>query len=120
MRGKRRESRTFPALVSDTSLRSYLLDDFFRDDVFRRDDRLDDDLRGGTFAPSLRASDRPIAIACFRLVTRPPCPFLPRRSVPFLRRRIALSTSFCARGPYFLPLDLRVDFRLVAICALPR
>src|SRR4051812_28857499 len=41
----------------------------------------------GTFFPSFRASDRPIAIACLRLVT-----FLPERplfSVPFLRFFIA-------------------------------
>jgi hypothetical protein len=34
----------------------------------------------GTFLPFLRALDRPIAIACFRLLTRPPLPLfaLPR------------------------------------------
>jgi len=53
----------------------------------------------GTFAPFLRASESPIAIACFRLFTFRPLPDL---SVPFLRRRIALATRFCAAGPYFL------------------
>jgi hypothetical protein len=55
----------------------------------------------GTFAPSLRASDSPMAIACFRLVT-----FLPLRplfSVPLFFSRIARATFFCAFGPYFLP-----------------
>src|SRR5688572_33329834 len=57
----------------------------------------------GTFAPFLRASESPIAIACFRLFTFRPLPDL---SVPFLRRRIALATRFCAAGPYFfLPED---------------
>jgi hypothetical protein len=39
----------------------------FRPPVFRPP-RLDD-LRAGTFAPLLRASLKPMAIACFRLVT---------------------------------------------------
>jgi hypothetical protein len=47
-----------------------------------------------------------MAIACLRLFT-----FLPLRpdfSVPFLRRRIALSTRFDAALPYFRrPEDLR-------------
>lgn len=44
----------------------------------------------GTFAPFLRASDNPMAIACFRLVT-----FLPDRpdvNDPFFFLRIALAT----------------------------
>ena len=45
-----------------------------------------------TFLPFLRASDRPIAIACFLLVTF--FPLFPLLSVPLLRRRIADSTSF--------------------------
>lgn len=58
----------------------------------------------GTFAPFSRASDRPIAIACSRLVTRPPCPALPRLSVPDLRRRIALATRLLAAFPYRRPV----------------
>ena len=54
----------------------------------------------GTFAPFSRASDKPIAIACARLLTRPPRPPLLRRSVPFFRRRIALSTLLLAALPY--------------------
>src|SRR6185503_6753402 len=52
----------------------------------------------GTFFPFFRASERPIAIACFRLVT-----FLPLRpllSVPFLRFFITRSTSFEALLEY--------------------
>src|SRR5262245_52098198 len=64
-------------------------------------------LRAGTLAPFLRASERPIAMACLRLFTLPPWPFLPRRSVPRLRRRIALSTDFPAPAPYLRP---REDF----------
>lgn len=70
----------------------------------------------GTLAPFSRASDRPIAIACLRLLTLPPFPPGPLRSVPFLRRRIALSTRLLALLPYFLPLEdfLPLDDRLRA------
>ena len=54
----------------------------------------DEDFLRGTLAPSFRACDRPIAIACFLLVT-----FLPDRplfNVPFFRSRIAFSTFFDA------------------------
>jgi hypothetical protein len=61
----------------------------------------------GTFAPFFRASDKPIAIACFRLFTVRP--LLPDLSVPFFLLRIALSTRFEAALPYFrLPEDFRV------------
>lgn len=53
----------------------------------------------GTFPPLFRASESPIAIACFRLVT-----FLPLRplfNVPFLRSCIAFFTLRCAVFPYF-------------------
>src|SRR6516225_3960108 len=59
-------------------------------------DRLD--FIAGTFAPARRASERPIAIACFRLFT-----FLPERpdsSVPAFRSRIAFSTLAEAFLPY--------------------
>src|SRR5262249_29984434 len=51
-----------------------------------------------TFLPFSRASDRPIAIACLRLVTFRP--LRPLRNVPFLRLRIARSTSFDALREY--------------------
>lgn len=73
----------------------------------------DEDLRAGTFAPSFRASESPIAMACLRLFTFFP---LPLRSLPCFIACISSWTLLCAFGPYFLlPEDLRdVDF-LVAI-----
>jgi hypothetical protein len=47
-----------------------------RYEVFR-----DDDFLAGTFAPSFRAFDNPIAIACLRLVTF--LPERPLRNVPW-------------------------------------
>ena len=82
-------------------------------------ERLDDDLRpllrgrAGTFFPFLRASDRPMAIACAREVTAPPCPFFPRLSEPRFSRRSARSTSFDADGLYFRVEDFLVAFFLV-------
>src|SRR5262245_43814128 len=64
--------------------------------------------RRGTFFPFARASDRPIAIACLRLLT-----FLPLRpllSVPFLRFFIARSTSLEALLEY-----LRAILNLLAL-----
>jgi hypothetical protein len=57
----------------------------------------------GTFPPSRRASLRPIAIACFRLVTL--FPDRPDSSVPRLRSCRARSTLFCAVLPYFAIWD---------------
>jgi hypothetical protein len=56
-------------------------------------------LRAGTFAPFLRASEIPMAIACLRLVTF--LPDLPEVNVPFFFLRIALATVFCAFFEYF-------------------
>ena len=56
----------------------------------------------GTFAPALRASDRPIAIACLRLVTF--LPERPLRSVPRLRSRMTFATFFAAALPYLLAM----------------
>lgn len=53
-----------------------------------------------TFPPFFRASERPIAIACFLLFTRPPFPPFPDFRVPRLRLRIALFTDFPADLPY--------------------
>jgi hypothetical protein len=53
----------------------------------------------GTFCPAALASDRPMAIACFRLFT-----FLPERplfNVPRLRSRIARATFDDAFLEYF-------------------
>ena len=87
--------------------RSQELDDFFLrpedfllDEVFFPDDAffLDEAFFLGTFAPARRASDSPIAIACFRLVT-----FffdLPLFNVPLFRSSIAFLTFSCAFFPY--------------------
>lgn len=48
----------------------------------------------GTFAPFFRASERPMAMACLRLLTVPPLPPRPDLSVPRFLRRIALATVF--------------------------
>lgn len=71
-------------------LQRFLLDP----DDFRRDP---DDFRRGTFAPFLRASLNPIAIACLRLVTLRPDPLF---SVPFFFRCIADFTRLPAALPY--------------------
>jgi hypothetical protein len=52
----------------------------------------------GTFAPFFRASDKPIAIACLRLVTF--LPDLPEVKVPFFFLRIALATVLPAFFEY--------------------
>ncbi len=57
-------------------------------------------LLAGTFAPAFRASERPIAIACLRLVTF--FPERPERSLPLFLSCIARSTFFWALAPYFL------------------
>ena len=88
--------------------------DFFAVDFFRPPDFFAPDffavLRRGTFAPFSRASDRPIAIACFLLVTLRPEP--PLLSVPLFRLCIARLTLLPAALPYFLPPD---DF-FAAMC----
>src|ERR1700686_1542492 len=55
----------------------------------------------GTLAPLLRASERPIAMACSRLVTTPPLPFLPGPSFPPFSRCSAFLTLSLAALPYF-------------------
>jgi hypothetical protein len=52
----------------------------------------------GTLPPARRASESPIAIACFRLVTF--FPERPLRSVPRFRSCIAFSTFCEAFRPY--------------------
>ena len=63
-----------------------------------------EDLFLGTLAPFFRASDSPIAIACFLLFTLPPLPPFPERSVPLFSRCIALSTALPAAFPYLAML----------------
>jgi hypothetical protein len=85
---------------------------FFDDDAafFDDDDAFfdeppfeDDDFFDGTLPPSRRASDRPMAMACLRLVTFFPEP--PLFSVPRLRSCIALSTFSEAFFPYLLAIQ---------------
>lgn len=102
-------------------LEDFLLEDFLPEDFLLEDFLLPEDFFrlerffAGTFAPFLRASERPIAIAWSRLFTLPPRPDLPRRSVPRLRRRMALSTLLLAFLPYRRPLDLREVLFLAAM-----
>jgi hypothetical protein len=66
----------------------FFLEDFFELDFF-----------AGTFAPSERASESPIAIACFRLFTF--FPLRPLLSLPRLNSCISRSTDSEAFGLYF-------------------
>jgi len=59
-----------------------------------------DFLRDGTFAPFARASDKPMAIACFRLVTLPPLPPRPLAAFP------SSASSSLARLAYSQPLRI--------------
>jgi hypothetical protein len=65
--------------------------------------------------PSLRASESPMAIACFRLFTV--LPLRPLFRVPSLRSCIAFSTFFEAPLEYFLAT---VVYRPVAIDSYPQ
>ena len=58
----------------------------------------------GTRAPARRASDRPMAMACLRLVTF--LPELPLRNVPRFRSRITFATFRDADLLYFLLLAM--------------
>lgn len=78
-------------------------DDFLEELLLREEDFLplvdeEEDFFLGTFPPALRASDKPIAIACFLLVTF--LPDEPERRVPCFFSCIAFSTLSCAFFPY--------------------
>jgi hypothetical protein len=62
----------------------------------------DDFFAGGTFPPSRRASESPMAMACFRLVTFFPDPLF---SVPRLYLCISVSTLSDAFFPYLLAMQ---------------
>jgi hypothetical protein len=87
----------FRELFLDPPFRELLRDEPFRELLFR-EELFREELFRGTFAPFFRASDKPIAIACLRLVTFLPEP--PLRSVPRLRSRITWRTLRCAFLPY--------------------
>ncbi len=65
----------------------------------------------GTLAPFFRASERPIATACFRLVTF--FPLRPLLSFPLFISCISFFTCFPAAEPYFLVEDFWAPFLLV-------
>jgi hypothetical protein len=77
----------------------FFFEDFFFEDFFFEEDFF----FRGTLPPAFRASDSPIAIACFLLVTFFPEPLF---KVPFLRSCIAFSTFSDAFFPYFAMLLL--------------
>jgi hypothetical protein len=83
-------------------------DDFFDAAFFDEppEDFLDDEdfFAGGTLPPSRRASERPMAMACLRLVTFLPEP--PLRSVPSFRSCIVFSTLSWAFLPYLLAMQI--------------
>ena len=75
--------------------------DFFVVDFFAVDFFDEDFGGGGTLPPSRRASDKPIAIACFLLFT-----FWPEllRSFPSFNSCIVCSTFSCDFFPYFVAM----------------
>jgi hypothetical protein len=81
--------------------------------MFLQDFRLFDLRFFGTLLPARRASERPIAIACPRLLTF--LPLRPERSVPDLRSFIAFFTFFAAPFEYF---RLRPFFAIAASLGL--
>src|SRR5690348_7493971 len=72
----------------------------------------------GTFAPFLRAFERPMAMACFLLVT-----FFPERPllrVPRLRSCIAFFTSFWDDLLYFaMSCSFRTFLKVKRTCGMP-
>ena len=75
-------------------------------------------LGAGTFFPSRRASERPMAMACFGFVT-----FLPLRpdfNLPCFMARISRSTSLPADGEYLRPEDFFARLELDFFDAEPR
>jgi hypothetical protein len=69
---------------------------------------------GGTFFPSFRASDRPIAIACFGFVTF--FPLRPLFSLPCFIAFISRSTSLPTDAPYLrVALDFFATVFLLAV-----
>lgn len=75
-------------------------EDFFFEEGFFPDDAffLEAAFFLGTFAPARRASESPMAIACFRLVTF--FPDFPLFKVPLFRSCITVLTFACAFFPY--------------------
>jgi hypothetical protein len=91
-KGRQNAAETLSVLTNNRDKRLPFAHEQTYDDFFR-----------GTLAPFFRASESPIAIACFRLFTVPPFPPFPDLRVPFFFRRMALSTALPAAFPYLLP-----------------
>ena len=66
----------------------------------------------GTFSPARRASDKPMAIACFRLLIV--LPELPLFKVPALRSCIVLATFFEAALEYLRAITASFDCKPVS------
>jgi hypothetical protein len=77
---------------------------FFPDDAFF----LEEACFLGTFAPARRASESPIAIACFLLVTF--FPDFPLFKVPLFRSCMTFLTFACALFPYLAIVFSRVGY----------
>src|SRR2546430_3227827 len=99
-------SRRHPIVSECSALQCRVLSYLFFDELFffEEDFFFDEDFFFGTLPPAFRASDNPIAIACFLLVTF--LPDLPLLSVPSLRSCIAFLTFFCAFFPYLATAHL--------------
>jgi hypothetical protein len=89
-------------------------EDFFFEGVFFEEDFfLEADFLAGTFAPALRASERPMAIACLRLVTF--LPDFPLLRVPCFFSCMTFFTFDCAFLPYWaivLSWAVRATYRI--------
>lgn len=97
--GKLDAKRSFYFLDERFLVVRFLVDPFFVPPFLelRFFDPFFDPFFDGTLPPASRASDRPMAIACFLLVTFLPEPLF---NVPRLRSRIAFSTFSPAFFPY--------------------
>jgi hypothetical protein len=78
------------------------VDDFFEDEDFFAEDFFEDDFFAGTLPPSRLASERPMAMACLRLVTFFPEPLL---SLPRFSSCMFSSTLSEAFLPYLLAIQ---------------
>ncbi len=98
----------FEDFFDDDFLEEDFFEVFFDEDFFEEDDLFfdvffEDDCFEGTLPPSRRASDKPMAMACLRLVT-----FLPERPLFNLPRFIScmFSSTFSeAFFPYLLAMQ---------------
>ena len=97
-RPARRTTRAVYFLLEDPRRGDFLPEDFLAAGLSPEAVRFEDAFFG-TLAPASRASDNPIATACFGFVTFFPDP--PLLSFPSLNSRMVSSTFCCAFLPYF-------------------